>query len=373
MTDPDRSRPCRHARAAQFVALLVIVAATALRSGRDLQVSRRDRGQRHLALVHRLEPARAGHLRHRRMPLAGRDPGQGLPRSGRGVPGTCGRRGSAERRSTTIRASRRCCPTLIAGLLYRAAASRACRSIGRSIQERAARAGSRSPTRDTPGQVRGVLETPKEPVKWPAYVFYFKPIVVLLNIVPFASSWSSTPGLLDRYAANDWAWFFSLCRRGLRDLAPPFTRPSTTTRSPPSAPSSPSTRSCGSGTTARLRPGGSPRPASSGRSRLQRAAGRGLPGAPRVLLLAAVPRADPALFRPRGRDPVRGVPGDAVPRLGQFQLVYEEFGTEAYQYEGSYWNTPLEMDCVQRPLARSRGGGPAGHRAASPTASTCST
>ncbi len=24
--------------------------------------------------------------------------------------------------------------------------------------------------------------------------------------------------------------------------------------------------------------------------------------------------------------------------------VYEEFGTKSYEYEGSYWQTPLEMD-----------------------------
>ena len=33
-------------------------------------------GQRHLPMVHRLEPARARHLRHRRVPLADRHPGQ---------------------------------------------------------------------------------------------------------------------------------------------------------------------------------------------------------------------------------------------------------------------------------------------------------
>ena len=30
--------------------------------------------------------------------------------------------------------------------------------------------------------------------------------------------------------------------------------------------------------------------------------------------------------------------------FGQFTPVYEEFGTKSYNYEGSYWNTPLEMD-----------------------------
>jgi len=30
--------------------------------------------------------------------------------------------------------------------------------------------------------------------------------------------------------------------------------------------------------------------------------------------------------------------------FGQFRPVYEEFGTKSYEYYGSYWTTPLEMD-----------------------------
>ena len=30
--------------------------------------------------------------------------------------------------------------------------------------------------------------------------------------------------------------------------------------------------------------------------------------------------------------------------MGQFKPVYEEFGTESYNYQGSYWNAPLEFD-----------------------------
>ena len=35
--------------------------------------------------------------------------------------------------------------------------------------------------------------------------------------------------------------------------------------------------------------------------------------------------------------------------FGQFRPVYEEFGTKSYNYEGSYWNTPLEMDYLNVP------------------------
>ena len=48
--------------------------------------------------------------------------------------------------------------------------------------------------------MQGVLEKPKEPVKWPAYVFYFKPVLVLLNIVPFALFLVLYARVLDRYA-----------------------------------------------------------------------------------------------------------------------------------------------------------------------------
>ena len=51
------------------------------------------------------------------------------------------------------------------------------------LQERAER-WTQKPDPDAPGKVKGVLETPKEPVKWPAYIFYFKPILVLLNVDP---------------------------------------------------------------------------------------------------------------------------------------------------------------------------------------------
>src|SRR5262249_37819807 len=30
--------------------------------------------------------------------------------------------------------------------------------------------------------------------------------------------------------------------------------------------------------------------------------------------------------------------------FGQLRPVYEEFGTKSYEYYGSYWTTPLEMD-----------------------------
>ncbi len=62
----------------------------------------------------------------------------------------------------------------------------------------------------TPRKTEHVLETPKEPVKWPVYIFYFKPLIVLLNVVPLWIFLVLYARLLDRYAPNDWSWFLCL-------------------------------------------------------------------------------------------------------------------------------------------------------------------
>src|SRR5205814_2179324 len=66
------------------------------------------------------------------------------------------------------------------------------------------------PVEGAEGKTEFVLETPKEPVPWPVHVFYLKPVVVLLNVVPMLVMLVLYARLLDRTAANDWAWMFSL-------------------------------------------------------------------------------------------------------------------------------------------------------------------
>ena len=133
-SDEDEPSPRRRdARRPGSSSALIVIARgdRAWRSGATLQMPTQLDGQRHLALVHRLEPARARHLRHRRVPLAGEDAGQGQearqarPARRRGGPAPEDRvRARAEAwkagepSSTSIRASRRSCPTLIAGVLY---------------------------------------------------------------------------------------------------------------------------------------------------------------------------------------------------------------------------------------------------------------
>jgi len=53
-------------------------------------------------------------------------------------------------------------------------------------------------------------EIPGRRASWPAYVLYFKPVVVILNVLPFLLFLILYARLLDRFASNDWAWFVSL-------------------------------------------------------------------------------------------------------------------------------------------------------------------
>ena len=114
-------------------------------------------------------------------------------------------------------------PTLIAGILYPARLATGVPLDRVVLQERAPR-WTQKPDPDSPYKVKGVLETPKEPVKWPAYIFYFKPIVVLLNVVPYGIFLVLFARVLDRYAANDWTWFFCLVAAAFGTYLLPFTQ-----------------------------------------------------------------------------------------------------------------------------------------------------
>ena len=72
--------------------------------------------------------------------------------------------------------------------------------------------------------MKGVSRNPTEPVRWPAYIFYFKPIVLLLNVLPFGVFLILYARLLDSYAANDWAWFFCLVAAAFATYLLPFTQ-----------------------------------------------------------------------------------------------------------------------------------------------------
>ena len=75
-------------------------------------------------------------------------------------------------------------PTLIAGIIYPRGSQRAFRSTG-SCSRSGPSAGHKRRIPILPTRSRGCSRRRRSPVKWPAYVFYFKPILVLLNVIPY--------------------------------------------------------------------------------------------------------------------------------------------------------------------------------------------
>ena len=199
---------------------------------------------------------------------------------------------------------------------------------------------------DHPGQSTFVKETPP-PVKWPVYVLYLKPMMILINIVPYFIFLILYARLLDRYAVNDWAWFASLVAGAFGTLL--FNFDSTLNNHTVAA--------CSAGFTLYALAGILDAP--DGASRWGRFALAGFFGAftacnelPAALfgvllfgfVVARSPRLTALAFIPAALVPLIAFVGTQYLALGQFTPVYEEFGTKSYTYEGSYWNTPLEFD-----------------------------
>ena len=236
-------------------------------------------------------------------------------------------------------------PTLIAGILYPARLATGV-PLDRVVLEARAPRWTQKPTPTPPYGVKGVLETPKDPVRWPVYIFYFKPIVVLLNVIPFGIFLVLFARVLDRYAANDWAWFFCLVAAAFGTYLLPFTqtlnnhtvaafsaffalyqlfwiwdrrrslrlairgRRASSRRSPRRTSCRPSrSSSCCLACSSFHFPG---RPSS-------------ISSAGALVPIAAFVAAQYAVF-------------------GEFKLAYEAFGTDEYLYEGSFWKTPLDLD-----------------------------
>jgi hypothetical protein len=190
-----------------------------------------------------------------------------------------------------------------------------------------------------------VLETPREPVKWPAYVFYFKPVIVLLNVLPLWIFLVLYARLLDRHAPNDWSWLVSLFAAAWGTFL--FAFEPTLNNHTIAAFSAffaiyAFVRIWDEG----MRQGW-----------LFAAAGffaafcacNELPAATFAvllfgLLLARFARPTLLFFAPAAVVPCAAFLATQWLAFGQFRPVYEEFGTRSYEYSGSYWNTPLEMD-----------------------------
>ena len=122
------------------------------------------------------------------MPVASRDSGQGLPRS----------EGASHRRPVEpvkhyYSSKPALLPTLIAGILYPARVATGV-PLDRVVLQARARAGRKSRTRRRRTGSRACSKRPKNPVRWPVYIFYFKPIVVLSMSSRLECFWCSTLG-----------------------------------------------------------------------------------------------------------------------------------------------------------------------------------
>jgi len=235
-------------------------------------------------------------------------------------------------------------PTLIAGVLLPARLATGV-PLDRVVLEERAPRWTQKPDPSSPYQVKGLLETPKEPVRWPAYIFYFKPILVLLNVVPFGIFLVLFARVLDRYAANDWTWFFCLVAAAFGTYLLPFTQTLNNhtvaaffaffalyqflwiwDQSDLSAP-----RFAGAGFLAAF------------------AVANELPSLAFLALLFCLllfrdPRNTVFYFIPGAFVPIAAFIAAQYAVFGEFKLAYEAFGTDEYLYEGSFWKTPLDLD-----------------------------
>ncbi|MDR3639149.1 MAG: hypothetical protein P4L84_35415 [Isosphaeraceae bacterium] len=235
-------------------------------------------------------------------------------------------------------------PTLIAGLIYPVRKLSGVRLDRLATEPRLPRLVEK-PVEGKPGVVEKVVEVPAEPVQWPAWSFYFKSIILLLNVVPMFVFLIMYARLLDRYAANDWAWFFCLVSAAWGTLLFSFVQ--TLNNHTVAA------------WAAFFAIYGLIRIWDEGVRSAWTFAATGfwaafcacneLPAAVFGLALFAIlaarfPRLTLLYFVPAATVPCVAFFVTQFIALGQFKPVYEEFGTKSYTYEGSYWNEPLEMD-----------------------------
>ncbi len=235
-------------------------------------------------------------------------------------------------------------PTLIAGILYPARLATGV-PLDRVVLEPRAKRWTQKADPDSPTKVRGVFETPKDPVKWPVYIFYFKPIIVLLNVIPYGLFLVYFTRLLDRYAANDWTWFFCLLAAAFGTYLLPFTQ---TLNNHTIAAFSAffalysflSIWDAGEHSRWRFAIAG---------FFAAFAVTNELPALAYLATLSGVlvvrfPRKTLMYFIPAAAVPIAAffIAQHAV--FGEFKLAYEAFGTDEYLYEGSLWKTPLDLD-----------------------------
>jgi hypothetical protein len=228
-------------------------------------------------------------------------------------------------------------PTLIAGIIapFRAVAGVPLDAVIREQE--------RTPRRDRPD------EKP-EPIKWQAHVYYFKPVLILLNIVPLWVVLILYARFLDRHAGpRDWPWMAALTASAL--AMPWFSFLTTLNNHTVGV-------MCVWVTVLALA-----RLVEGDRKRVTFAVAGFFAAFAACNELPALSLTALALLITLGIEPGRTlrvfVPAALVPiaaflltqylALGQFTPAYAEFGTSSYLYKDSYWQEPLEMDALDEP------------------------
>lgn len=249
-------------------------------------------------------------------------------------------------------------PTMIAGLLYPVRKATGI-PLDRVVDQPRLPRYVQKPVEGSPGKTEFVLETPKEPARWPVHVFYLKPVVVLLNVIPLLVMLVLYARLLDRVAENDWAWMLSLAAGAIGTYLLVFVQ---TLNNHTVAAAS-----------AFFALYAFQRIWTDGRRSAAAFAAAGFFGAftacneiPAAIfglllfltLLVRFPGSTLKFFAPAAAVPLIAFLVTQFIAFGQFKPVYEEFGTKSYNYEGSYWNTPLEFDWFNASTPREGGGPP---------------
>ena len=234
--------------------------------------------------------------------------------------------------------------TIIAGILYPARRISGVPLDRVVFQERAER-WTQKPDPGNPGKFVGVLEKPKDAVKWPAYIFYFKPVLILVNVVPFGIFLILFARVLDRYAGNDWAWIYCLFAAAFGTYLLPYTQ--TLNNHTIGAFSAffalyQFLRIWDEGKLAgwRFAMVGF----FAGFTASTELPALAFPSLIGLLLLVRFTKQTFLYFLPGVIIPLAAFAGAQYVEFGAFYLPYESFGSQEYQYAGSIWQTPLELD-----------------------------
>lgn len=234
-------------------------------------------------------------------------------------------------------------PTLVAGLLYPARQIVALPVDYETLTERITR-NVRVEDKAAPGGSRVELQKP-EPHKWSMHVVYLKPVLVLLNILPMALMLVCYRRFLDENQANDWAWLASLSGFAFGTYLTVFT---TTLNNHLVAAWSAffavlATINAINDTADRRRPYmlAGFFAAFTACNELPAASLLGVLG---LVLAGKSFRRTLTAYFPAALVPIGIFFACQYAALGTLVPAYAEFGGEAYEYPGSYWTTPLDLD-----------------------------